>query len=57
MLYIIGFVILTPFFKQGLSEGFYLYVKVSAVVIFILGIYLIFKQVKKELMVIKGLLD
>ena len=51
--YIVGFVILLPFFRESLSSGFYTYIKVSAIVLlFGLG-FLIKKQVQKELNILK----
>ncbi|NAS31573.1 hypothetical protein GTQ40_11365 [Flavobacteriaceae bacterium R38] len=55
LLYVFGFILLMPFFKNGLSEGFYTYVKVSSIVIFIVLSVFILKQVKKELETLKFL--
>lgn len=54
-LYIIGFVMLLPFFKQELSNGFYIYIKVSAVVIFIVLTIFIRKQILKEIKTLEEL--
>ncbi|WP_394747946.1 hypothetical protein [Spongiimicrobium salis] len=53
--YWFGFVGLLPYFKQSLSLGFYTYIQVSSLVIFlVLGIF-IGAQVKKELRLLKEL--
>lgn len=55
ILYIIGFLILLPFFKENLSSGFYTYILVSSVVVLIvLGLF-IRKQIQKELLILKDL--
>lgn len=54
-LYIIGFILLLPFFKEELSSGFYMYIKVSSVVIFIVLTIFIRKQVLKEIKTLKEL--
>ena len=54
-LYVIGFIILLPFFKEALSNGFYVYVKYSSVVIFIILGLFIYRQIKKELHILKEL--
>ena len=51
-LYIIGFVILLPFFKDSLSSGFYTYVIVSGIVVLVLLAILISKEIRKELKVL-----
>ncbi|WP_179021491.1 hypothetical protein [Winogradskyella forsetii] len=56
-LYITGFLILIPFFKASLSSGFYLYIQVSFVVILLIGTFLIFKEIQKELSVLKTLIS
>lgn len=48
--YVIGFSILLPLFKATLSNGFYLYILVSSVVLFIIFTVLVVKQIKKELL-------
>lgn len=53
--YCIGFVMLLPAFKSNLSLGFYNYIVVSSIVLFlILGLF-IAKQIRKELVVLKEL--
>lgn len=54
-LYIVGFILLLPFFKEELSNGFYLYIKVSAVVVFLSLTIFIRKEVLKELKILKEL--
>lgn len=55
LIYCIGFVMLMPYFKSSLSEGFYTYIKVSSIVIlFVLGAF-IYLQIKKEMDVLKEL--
>ncbi|MFL0352928.1 hypothetical protein [Xanthomarina sp. GH4-25] len=53
ILYIIGFVILLPFFKENLSYGFYMYIIISSMCIFLILIVFIGKQIKKELTSLK----
>lgn len=55
VLYIVGFVMLLPFFKQELSNGFYTYIKVSAVVIFVVLTVFIRKQILKEIKILQEL--
>jgi len=55
LLYSIGFIILLPFFKKYLSEGFYTYILVSAIVVLFVMVFFIRKQIKKELLILKGL--
>jgi hypothetical protein len=54
--YVIGFLLLIPFFEASLSNGFYTYIKVSGFVIITIGIVLIFKQIQKEILSIKQLM-
>lgn len=54
-LYIVGFIMLLPFFKEELSNGFYLYIKVSAVAVFVSLTVFIRKEVLKELKILKEL--
>ena len=54
-LYIIGFIMLLPFFKQELSTGFYIYIKLSAIMILIVLTIFIRKQVLKERNTLKEL--
>ncbi|MEP3208429.1 MAG: hypothetical protein ABJN95_04520 [Maribacter sp.] len=55
LIYIVGFVMLLPAFKDNLSAGFYNYIIVSAIVS--LGVLCLFiaREVKKELQVLKEL--
>lgn len=55
--YVIGFLMLMPFFKASLSNGFYTYIKISGFVIISIGVVLIYKQIQKELSSIKQLMD
>lgn len=55
LLYCIGFVMLLPSFKVSLSEGFYTYILVSAVVVLVVLTVFIFKQIQKELAMLKEL--
>ncbi len=53
LLYCIGFAILLPSFKVSMSSGFYSDILISAVVSLILLSIFIFKQIRKELSVLK----
>jgi len=53
--YFFGFVLLTPYFKEDLSKGFYTYVKVSGILTFLGLSFFIFKQIKNELATLKFL--
>jgi len=53
--YVFGFVLLLPVFKQQLSIGFFKYIIVSSIIIFIALAVLIGFQVRKELKIIKSL--
>lgn len=55
VMYIAGFAILLPFFKQDLSYGFYIYILVSGITFLLVIALFIRKQIKKELIVIKEL--
>lgn len=57
MLYAIGFTLLLPSFKQSLSNGFYNYIVISSIVILVILVAFIFKQIKKELDILKELKD
>lgn len=48
-LYVLGFALLLPLFKESLSNGFFIYIIVSGLVIFAVLIYFIGKKVKEEL--------
>ena len=53
--YIIGFLMLLPAFKANLSNGFYWYICISSIVLLIfIGAY-IAAQIRKELLILKGL--
>jgi len=51
--YSVGFIILLPFFKEYLSQGFYYYILISAVIVLFLMVFFISKQIKKELSILK----
>src|SRR5699024_1848600 len=54
--YILGFILLLPYFKQYFSSGFYTYILTSSGFIFVaLGI-LIYIQIRKELRLLKELI-
>jgi len=53
--YSFGFILLLPLFKESLSSGFYLYIKISAIFVLIGLVTLIGVQVKKELSALKGI--
>ena len=53
--YILGFLLLLPIFKQQLSAGFYIYIIISSIIIFIALAVLIGTQIIKELKIIKSL--
>lgn len=55
ILYITGFMILMPYFKQGLSTGFYTYIQVSGFMTLLVLVFLIGKQIAKEIKILKGL--
>lgn len=55
LLYCIGFIMLLPSFKAGLSLGFYRYVLTSAIVVLVVLSTFIFKQIRKELAVLEEL--
>lgn len=54
-LYIIGFVMLLPFFKAGVSSWFYTYILVSGAVFLIIIAMYVKKQIQKELRLIKNI--
>ena len=55
VLYAIGFILLLPSFKQSLSKGFYNYIVISSIILLITIGFFIFKQIKKELSILKEL--
>ncbi len=55
ILYVTGFMILMPYFKQGLSTGFYTYIQVSGFVALFVLVFFIGKQIAKEIKMLKGL--
>ena len=57
LFYIVGFVMLMPYFKMSLSKGFYTYIQISGCVIISVGLFLLFKVIKKELLSIKQLMN
>ena len=57
ILYVLGFLILMPFFKEALSEGFYIYTQISSIVILVFGVYFIYKEIQKELYILKNLIE
>lgn len=52
IVYVVGFMIMLPIFKLNLSTGFYSYVIISSILIFIFLIILIALQIRKELRII-----
>ncbi len=48
-LYVLGFLLLLPLFKASLSQGFFIYILVSGVVVLASLIFFIRKKVKEEL--------
>lgn len=56
LMYVLGFLMLMPYFKTNLSKGFYLYIQISGVVVLIVGTIFIAKQIQKELRAIKNLI-
>lgn len=57
IIYVIGFIIMLPVFKAKLSEGFYNYIVLSSILIFISLILIILVQAKRELRLIKRMED
>ena len=55
-LYITGFAMLLPFFKESLSPGFYLYIVVSFVILSIVGTVFFIIDIKKEQKMLKELI-
>lgn len=53
--YLIGFILLLPAFKENLSSGFYTYILISSVVIFIVLAIFIGYHAKKELKLLKSM--
>lgn len=54
-IYIVGFVLLLPYFKASLSGGFYTYIKVSSIVVLFVLCVFIYQQIKKELSMLNQL--
>ena len=54
-LYIVGFVMLLPYFKASLSAGFYIYIQWSSIVVFMALAILFFVQGRKELANLKSM--
>ena len=55
LLYVGGFVIMLPVFKETLSAGFYLYIQISGVVVFVFLALFIGYHIKKELQALQFL--
>lgn len=55
--YVFGFLILMPLFKEALSSGFYLYIQISGSLVLVIGIVLIGLQIQKELKLLRDLMD
>ncbi|WP_299332666.1 hypothetical protein [uncultured Psychroserpens sp.] len=53
--YSLGFILLLPYFKKYLSEGFYNYIVFSSIVILLILIVFIRKQILAELAILKGI--
>lgn len=56
-LYIVGFAMLLPFFKEYLSHGFYMYIVISFIALCIVGIVFFTIQIRKEQKILKELID
>lgn len=54
-LYITGFITLLPIFKANLSTGFFTYIVVSGIIVFIVLGVIITRQIKKELAILNAL--
>jgi hypothetical protein len=50
--YLIGFLLLLPFFKQGVSNSFFLYILISGSLFFVFITWIIIRQVKQELSIL-----
>lgn len=55
--YIIGFIMLLPSFKESLSNGFYIYILFSSILIFVALAILIGVQIRRELGILKDLIS
>lgn len=55
ILYITGFVILLPFFKEHLSRGFFTYIQLSSIIILLALVLFIRKQILKEMLILRDL--
>ncbi|MFK7781174.1 hypothetical protein [Psychroserpens sp.] len=53
ILYIVGFIILMPFFKDNLSHGFYIYISISGIFVLLILGFFIGIQIKKELEILQ----
>lgn len=53
--YIIGFLLLLPSFSENLSPGFYTYVLISSVVVFVCLAVLIVVQIRRELHILENI--
>lgn len=54
--YVIGFVMLLPYFKEAFSNGFYTYVVISGFVSFAVLLWIIIRSIRKEQRFLKTLL-
>ena len=54
-IYVIGFLMLLPFFKQAFSEGFYLYILISGAISLLAVLVIIIKGVLKEIRLLRQL--
>jgi len=52
LLYITGFILLLPAFRANVSAGFYTYIRVSGGLFFIVFGWMIFRQIKKEMLLL-----
>jgi hypothetical protein len=55
LIYCFGFVLLLPAFKESLSVGFYNYIVVSSIVLFVVLSLFIAREVKRELLGLREL--
>lgn len=57
VLYVLGFILLLPFFKEEVSNGFYIYIKISGVVTGILLTIFIRYHILREIKILKALTE
>ena len=55
--YCIGFVLLLPYFEKNLSSGFYIYIKISSVIIFITLSSFFAHHIKREINGLKNIIS